>query len=214
MLMVDLTKKLIKQPSFYQLMKIYLIRHGETTGDIENRFGGDYDDHLTENGKKQAQELAKQLQDKGVEIIFASPRIRAKETADEVSKVLHIPIEVIEDLKERNNYGVLTGLTKEEAKLKHPIDFAKIAKDKTHHNVTDSESYQQIKERAVKVFDEILLKDHQVIAIISHGGVISTYVREVLAKGKNVKLGDCAILEITKNGQGLSLNCLEKAELQ
>jgi broad specificity phosphatase PhoE len=195
-------------------MKIYLIRHGETTGDLENRFGGDYDDQLTENGKKQAQKLAKQLQDKDIEIIFASPRIRAKETAEEVSKVLHIPIEIIEDLKERNNYGVLTSLTKEEAKIKHPIDFAKIAKDKTYHDVTDSESYQQIKERVVKVFNEILLKNHQVIAIISHGGIISTYVREVLAEGKNIKLGDCAILEITKNVQGLSLNCLEKAELQ
>ena len=31
-------------------MKIYLIRHGETTSDIEDRFGGDYDDHLTSHG--------------------------------------------------------------------------------------------------------------------------------------------------------------------
>jgi broad specificity phosphatase PhoE len=42
-------------------MKIFLIRHGETTGDIEDRFGGDYDDHLTEKGRAQSQELAKGL---------------------------------------------------------------------------------------------------------------------------------------------------------
>lgn len=28
-------------------MKIFLIRYGETTGDVEDRYGGWYDDHLT-----------------------------------------------------------------------------------------------------------------------------------------------------------------------
>ena len=193
-------------------MKIYLIRHGETTGDIEDRFGGDYDDHLTQQGKAQSQELAKQLQDKGIEIIFVSPRIRAKETAEEVQKVLKVPVEVVDDLRERNHYGVLTGLTKTEAKEKHPIDFEKISKDQIYHDVSNSESYEEVKERVIKVFNEILLKDYKTIAIISHGGIISTYVREVLAEGKNVKLGDCAILEIIKDNQKLTLSCLQKAE--
>lgn len=34
-------------------MKIYLVRHGETTGDVEDRYGGWYDDHLTDRGKEQ-----------------------------------------------------------------------------------------------------------------------------------------------------------------
>ena len=195
-------------------MKIYLIRHGETTGDIEDRFGGDYDDHLTEKGRFQSQELAKKLQDKGIETVFVSPRIRAKETAEEVQKVLDVPVEVIEDLRERNNYGVLTGLTREEAKEKYPIEFKKISNDEKHHDVTNSESYEEIKERAIKVFNEILLKGHKIIAIISHGGIISTYVREVLTEGKNIELGDCAILEIEKDNQKLTLNCLANAELR
>src|SRR3989338_5497449 len=194
-------------------MKIYLIRHGETTGDIEDRFGGDYDDHLTKKGITQAQELAKQLKDKKIEIIFVSPKIRARETAKEVQKVLNVPVEVVDDLRERNNYGVLTGLTKAEAKEKHPIDFEKISKDKTYHNVSSSESYEKIKERAIKVFNKIFSKNYKTIAIISHGGIISTYVREVLAEGKNIKLGDCAILEIIKDNQKLTLNCLVKAEI-
>ena len=194
-------------------MKIYLIRHGESTGDIEDRFGGDYDDHLTKKGKAQAGELAKQLQDQKIEIIFVSPRIRARETAEEIKKVLNVPIEVVEDLRERNNYGVLTGLTKIEAKEKYPVDFEKISKDKTYHTVSGSESYEEIKKRAITVFNKILLKNNKIIAIISHGGIISTYVREVLARGKNIKLGDCAILQIVKDNKRLTLNCLERAEL-
>ena len=194
-------------------MKIYLIRHGQTTGDIEDRFGGDYDDHLTPQGKAQAQELAGQLKCKGIEIIFSSPRIRARETAEEVRKVLDVPLEIIEDLRERNNYGVLTGLTKQEAKEKHPIDFEKISKDKTHHDVSDSEGYKEIKNRAKRVFDEILLREYGSIAVISHGGIISTIVREILTEKKDIKLGDCAILEITAGNQKPILNCLARSEL-
>ena len=40
------------------VVKIYLIRHGETTGDVEDRYGGAYDDHLSEKEKAQARELA------------------------------------------------------------------------------------------------------------------------------------------------------------
>lgn len=35
-------------------MKIYLIRHGESTSDVENRYGGTYNDHLTQKGKAQS----------------------------------------------------------------------------------------------------------------------------------------------------------------
>ena len=31
-------------------MRICIMRHGETTSDVENRYGGDLDDHLTAKG--------------------------------------------------------------------------------------------------------------------------------------------------------------------
>lgn len=38
-------------------MKIYLIRHGQTTGDVEDRYGGAYNDELSAKGKVQTHEL-------------------------------------------------------------------------------------------------------------------------------------------------------------
>ncbi len=154
-----------------------------------------------------------QLKNKGIEIIYTSPKLRARETAHEVAHVLHVPIEIVDDLRERNNYGVLTGLTKSEAQKKYPIDFEKISQDKTYHDVTNSESYEEIKKRAMKVFEKILSTDYDTIAVISHGGIISTYVREVLTQGKNIKLGDCAILEIIKKGDSCSLSSVTNAQL-
>ena len=54
-------------------MKIFLIRHGESTGDIEDRYGGDYDDSLTEKGFVQAGNLAEQLANEGIELLMHSP---------------------------------------------------------------------------------------------------------------------------------------------
>ena len=61
-------------------MRVFLLRHGQTTGDIEDRFGGTYEDHLTQAGKKQAEELGKKLKGEGIEKVFVSPRIRAIDT--------------------------------------------------------------------------------------------------------------------------------------
>jgi len=78
-------------------MKIYLIRHGETTGDIENRYGGSYDDHLTEKGKEQMKKTAEQLVGKNIEIIFASPHTKHKEwmTIYASSKLFNIHIDTL-----------------------------------------------------------------------------------------------------------------------
>src|SRR5512143_1526057 len=101
-------------------MIIYLIRHGQTTSDVEDRYGGDYDDHLTELGQKQASEVASKLENSGIEVIFASNRIRAQETAKILQKKLKTDIITDESLRERNLYGKLTGMIKSEAKEKYP----------------------------------------------------------------------------------------------
>src|SRR3989344_3112401 len=82
-------------------MKIYLIRHGETTGDKEDRYGGNYDDHLTDLGKRQIKETAEKLVGKNIEIIFTSPLIRTKEATDIINSKTNCPVEVVSDFEER-----------------------------------------------------------------------------------------------------------------
>ncbi len=194
-------------------MKIYLIRHGETTGDIENRYGGDYDDHLSDKGKVQCQELAKKLKDKNIQIIYHSPRIRAKETAEILNKVLMVDIEPVADLRERNNYGILTGLVKTDAKKKHHEEVEKLERGKLNHGVKDSEDYESFKKRVISAFQKLISEKHAVIAIISHGGPISCIFRE-FGFGEFEKLGDCAILELENTNTGLKLVKIENSVLK
>jgi len=196
-------------------MKIYIIRHGETTGDVEDRYGGDYDDHLTNKGKQQSRELADKLKGKGIEIIYHSPRIRATETAQIVARNLGLKTKAVQDLRERNAYGVLTGLTKTEALEKYPGEVTELKKDKLNHKVKNSENYSHFKERVTKAFEEVTSNDkYSTIAIITHGGPTSCIAREVLKVGEFKQLGDCAILEIDKTNGQYKLVSMDGAELE
>lgn len=66
-------------------MLLFLIRHGDPIYDP---------DSLTERGKLQAKALAKRFAVHGLDKIYASPMIRAQETARPTSEMLNIPIQI------------------------------------------------------------------------------------------------------------------------
>lgn len=180
-------------------MTIYLMRHGQTTGDIEDRYGGDYEDHLTELGKSQAIELAGKIADYKIEKLYYSPRIRATETAEIIKNKLNIPIEVQDDLRERNAYGILTGQIKAEAKEKH-ADLVEMLKN-PKATITGAEKYEDFKNRVVNIFNKVAESQNETIGILTHGGIISCFLREVIGRERKT-LADCAIIKLDySNGQ-------------
>ncbi|MGV8169381.1 MAG: histidine phosphatase family protein [Candidatus Nanoarchaeia archaeon] len=195
-------------------MKIFIVRHGETTGDIEDRYGGDYEDHLTEHGKKESEEASKDLENKNIEIIYHSPRIRARETAGIISKKLEIPLMEVKDFRERNSYGILTGMKKSHALKKYPEEVEKLKKDKKRHNVKNSEDYDLFKKRVSNALEEVTSQKHNTIVIVTHGGPISCLAREIFKLGEMKTMNDCMIMEIEKKGKEYKLVKLTRAELE
>ncbi len=190
-------------------MRIFLIRHGESTSDIEDRYGGHYDDHLTAGGMKQAQAVAKKLADTGIKIIFSSPFYRARETAEIISKNLKCRMKIIGDIKERNRYAHLAGMKKSVAAKKHP-EHVKRLKDHTY-GVEGGENYDIFKKRIEKTFEKLTSEPYDVIAIVTHGGPIGCILR-ILGWGE-FKMGKCAYFEIEKNGK-FKLIHFERAEIK
>jgi len=182
-------------------MKIFLIRHGQTIGDIEDRYGGNYDDHLSQEGQLQVIRLARQLPGSGIKIIYCSPKIRAQETAMGLKDVLNCSIETVDDLRERNQYGVLTGMVKAEAKEKFP-ELTQKVKD-YRNTLPEGESYEDFKKRILSIWDNLLNSKFETIAILTHGGPIKVIFREILAK--EVKIEDCGYAIFEKDSLGLSL---------
>jgi broad specificity phosphatase PhoE len=181
-------------------MKIFLCRHGQTTGDIEDRFGGDYDDHLTGKGKIQAQALALKLKGKGIEEIFSSSLIRAKETSEIIDSEIKAGIKILADIRERNHNGVITGMIRSEAQKMYPEEVEKVKNYHTH--ATGGEDYRDFVKRVSAAWDTVLSSGYEKVAVISHGGPIRVIFREVLKIGE-IKVEDCAYAEIdVTDGKG------------
>jgi len=184
-------------------MKVYLIRHGETTGDVENRYGGTYDDHLTERGQNSARDLAEKLADKNIEKLFSSPYFRAHETAEILGRKLNLTPETINDLRERNSYGILSGLTKTEAADKFPEEVLDV-KD-IHKTVPGAEDYSDFARRVENALNNLAETNGGTIAIVTHGGPIKMVFRGILNKGE-METEDCAFAVLgNNNGKGWQL---------
>lgn len=174
-------------------MKIYLVRHGETTGDLEDRYGGNYDDHLTLHGRDQLQETAKKLSEKDIQVIFTSKFIRAKESAEIIQKQISCDIQVVEGIQERN-YGVLAGLTKTEAMKQYP---EAVESHKNPENTDpDGESLVDFQNRVLEGFKSIFQKDYSTVVVVSHGGPLKQILK-YLNLPIPEKIEDGEIIEIT-----------------
>ena len=181
------------------MMRIILIRHGESVSDIENRYGGSYDDALTEKGKGQARKLSEKVSRKGIEIVYSSNLARARETAEILGKHLDRPVQTIESMRERNFYGVLTGLKKEEAAKKFPEEVKKLTLYR--NTIHSGETYDEFRTRVLFSLENIAKGNHRIVAIVTHGGPISCIVRELLKLGEFKKIGDCAYFDINYDGK-------------
>ncbi|PIR98271.1 MAG: histidine phosphatase family protein [Candidatus Colwellbacteria bacterium CG10_big_fil_rev_8_21_14_0_10_42_22] len=179
-------------------MKIYVIRHGETTGDVEDRYGGSYDDYLTEKGREQLVDTASKLVGKGIEKIFSSSLTRAKESSEIISEAIGAPIETLDGLRERD-YGVLGGLTKVEALEKYP-EAVEAHKDPLNTD-PDGESWEDFQRRTVDTFESLAKEQYGTIAIVSHGGPIKRILAH-LGLPLPEKLGDGEIIEIEATQEG------------
>ena len=192
-------------------MKIFLVRHGESVSDIEDRYGGSYDDHLTRTGIEQAKELAVKLSEKNIEMIFSSPLFRARETAEIIKEVVGCEIKTVAALGERNRYAHLTGTKKVLAKIRHPDEVAKL---KSYEGcVEGGETYGEFRKRIIVAFDEIANFGPDSVTVVTHGGPISCIFRELL-KDEFERLGHCAVFEIVKEKGTFRLLDMENAELE
>ena len=82
-------------------MKIYFVRHGESEANVLKVFSNRPGKHgLTDTGRQQANELAARLIGNQFERIFASPLLRAQQTAEILNQGIGAVIETTDALRE------------------------------------------------------------------------------------------------------------------
>ncbi len=152
--------------------RLYLIRHGQSAGNAEGRFGGHGPTPLSDLGRKQAEKTAEVLAKEGITAIYSSDLIRAVQTAEPLAKSLGLPIHQSAAFRERH-VGVLQGLTFDESKQRYPDDYYALINRNVNHVITDGESYRHLLRRITGELRNILRNhNRERIAIFSHTGAI------------------------------------------
>lgn len=161
--------------------EIYLIRHGETTWNVERRWQGQKDSPLSENGIAQAGAIGKRLSTVEFSQIYASDLTRAYETARQIA--LHHEPDVIRDVRLRERKGgILEGLTTAEVKEQYPEMAEKMQGIWTPDFAPPgAESANDLFDRVHNTLVEIAQKHQgERIAVVSHGGTMRVFLQHLL----------------------------------
>ena len=152
--------------------RILLVRHGQSEGNAEGRFGGHSATPLSARGREQAQAAARALAAEKVTAIYASDLLRAVETAAPLAQALGLEINRREAFRERS-VGLMEGLTFQEAAEAHPDDYAALLRRDFDLVLTGGESYRQMLDRSARALDGAI-EDNRggTLAVFSHTGTI------------------------------------------
>jgi 2,3-bisphosphoglycerate-dependent phosphoglycerate mutase len=187
---------------------LVLIRHGQSTWNLENRFTGWWDVDMTAKGEDEAKAAGELMAAKGLDFdqTFVSLQTRAIKTLNvalEAMGRLWLPVEKDWRLNERH-YGGLTGLDKAETAAKHgdaqvhiwrrsfdvppPVledgSAFDLSKDRRYDGITipKTESLKDTIARVLPYWDERIapaLKDGQRILISAHGNSLRALVKHL-----------------------------------
>ena len=163
--------------------KLYLIRHGQSTYNLENRFTGWKDVDLTNLGQNQAIEASKLLTGHTFDLAFTSNLLRAQKTLDIILSNLNcnIPIHRNEALNERD-YGDLVGQNKAEAAEKFGKEQVQIWRRSFDTPPPNGESLEMTLNRTLPYFNTIIkpkLSDGKNIILSAHGNSIRSIVMDL-----------------------------------
>lgn len=152
---------------------IYFIRHGESVGNAANRHQTP-ELPLSVDGEAQARARGRYLRDKNISQIFASPYVRAQQTAKLIQAELGdaIPFTIVDRLHEVKNPSVLNG------RLKSDLDVIELKAELNRNRLdplyrhSDEETLFMLYERIVDLLTMLETYHDQDVVVVSHGGVL------------------------------------------
>ena len=151
------------------LMKLIVIRHGETRLNKEDRMQGSQgpNEGLNEDGTKTITDLANSLL-VAPDIIYASPLRRTQETAHILNKRFDVGI-VLDDALLERDFGTLSG------KLRSEVDPALVESDlegRYDYRPYGGESVSDVASRVKNFIEKIKTYKEENIMLVTHRGVI------------------------------------------
>lgn len=173
---------------------IYLIRHGETDWNREQKYQGQQDIPLNSTGIKQAQLIAESLNGHHFSALYSSDLTRALQTAQEIAKKVKLSIITHAALREINQ-GDWEGKYIKDVLATSGDEVRAVYQNPYTSRKPGGESIAEVAERMYAYLDRLAeTHDQQTIIVVSHGLAIAT----VLCKVRDIPL-ELTIRNIPEN---------------
>ena len=190
-------------------MRVYLVRHGETTHNRDNICQGQYDSQLTDLGKEQARRLANRFEGHSFSQIFSSDLLRARDTVENLQKYSDKEILYLKDLREKSQ-GIYENI--HSSKVPY-VDYVQ----NPDFKYEGAESLNDQIERVEEFLNSVELKDKTLI--LSHGGTIKAILKILLGlsieEARNYKTSNTCVYILKKEGDKFEIelqNCTKHLE--
>lgn len=161
-------------------LRIYLIRHAESTWNAERRYAGSSDPPLSDTGQQQAEKVAGALQTVSVHAIYTSPLRRAAQTAFAIARVHAAEPIVVPEFSE-HAIGEWEGLTLSEVEAGYAELLRRWYDDPANTRIPGGETVAEMQARVLLAFRRITrAHNDEAIVIVGHGGVNRVILLSVL----------------------------------
>lgn len=152
--------------------RVVLWRHGRTEWNVAGRVQGQTDTALDEVGREQARSAAARLASLRPVRIVSSDLERARHTAEELSRLTGVPVELDERLREMN-FGEREGLTWKESWERFPDLMTAMLEDR-EERFPGAELHVEAGARLAEALTEALetLEDGETLVVVAHGAVL------------------------------------------
>lgn len=148
-------------------MKIYLVRHGQCDSNLNNIYNY-RDEDLNQNGIEQAKNLKEKIKNINYDIVYSSPLLRAKHTA-EIININNKRIVIDDRLREREP-GNLEGQSMEVTDRDEYWNFYTNIKYGTEERVP--ELFDRVKE----YLEYLKTQEYNSALIVAHSGVSKAFI--------------------------------------
>ena len=164
------------------MLRIILVRHGETKWNIEGRYQGQEDTELSERGVTQGHMLAEGLRDIPIDRCISSPLQRSYMTASFCAELHGLTVSTDARLEEIN-HGDWEGRLADEIQAKYPVEFAQW--HKTPEVVTmpgqGGENLEAVRRRVRAAFDEYAERyDGETVLVAAHDAVNKAIICDLM----------------------------------
>lgn len=161
------------------MLRLFLVRHGETVWNRERRLQGHTDSRLTRNGVENTEKLHEILKQIDFKKIYTSPLQRAVRTAEIIKGDRDLEIIPDKRLKEIN-LGEWEGMTIYETEEQHPAEYRNFWNDPQHFTPFEGERPLEVQTRVDKAVEDIVEsnKDGNIL-IVSHGYALKLFLTKL-----------------------------------